>query len=54
MNKGFIALDAEVVYYYFSSLSYVNFNKLVILGYQRTDRVYVCVNVQNVAVSNLN
>jgi len=38
MNKGFIALDAEVVY--FSSLSYVNFNKLVILGYQRTDHVH--------------
>lgn len=39
-NKGFIAPDTEVVYYFFSSLSYVNFNKLVILGYQQTDHVY--------------
>jgi len=33
-NKGFIALDTKIIYYYFSSLSYVNLNKLAILGYQ--------------------
>lgn len=53
MNKGFITLNAEVADYFFSPLSYLNFNKLVILVINK-QIMYTHVNVQNVAVSNLN